>query len=180
MDPAVGLVLCLSCLLLLSLWKQSCRNGKLPPGPMPLPLIGNMLQLGVKNISKSLSNLSKVYGTVFTVYFGRKPTVVLYGYEAVKEALTDRAEEFSGRGSLPVAEKANKGQGVIFSTGNGWKEMQRFSLLTLRNLGVDKRSIEDCVQEKAHCLVEELRKTNDAFYFFLSDYCGHDFQCYVE
>ncbi|XP_035882911.1 cytochrome P450 2C19-like isoform X4 [Phyllostomus discolor] len=110
MDPLVGLVLCLSCLLLLSLWKQSSGKGKLPPGPTPLPIIGNMLQLDVKNISKSLSNLSKIYGPVFTVYFGRKPTVVLHGYEAVKEALIDQAEEFSGRGSFPLVEKANKGR----------------------------------------------------------------------
>ncbi|XP_053520028.1 cytochrome P450 2C18-like [Artibeus jamaicensis] len=160
MDPAVALVLCLSCLLLLSLWKQSSGKGKLPPGPTPLPIIGNMLQLDAKNMSKSFSNLSKVYGPVFTVYFGRRPTVVLYGYEAVKEALIDQAEEFSGRGSFPVFEKANKGKGVIFSTGNEWKEMRRFCLITLRNLGMGKRSIEDRVQEEACCLVEELRKTN--------------------
>ena len=34
-----------------------------------------------------LSQLSEVCGPVFTVYFGMKPTVVLYGYEAVKETL---------------------------------------------------------------------------------------------
>ncbi|XP_053526846.1 cytochrome P450 2C25-like, partial [Artibeus jamaicensis] len=108
----------------------------------------------------SICQLSKVYGPVFTVYFGRRPTVVLYGYEAVKEALIDQAEEFSGRGSFPVVEEANKGKGVFFSTGNEWKEMRRFSLITLRNLGMGKRSIEDRVQEEACCLVEELRKTN--------------------
>ena len=48
--------------------------------------------------------LSEVYGPVFTVYHGMKPTVVLYGYEAVKEALIDLGEEFSGRGSLPLPE----------------------------------------------------------------------------
>ncbi|XP_053778812.1 cytochrome P450 2C19-like [Desmodus rotundus] len=160
MDPAVVLVLSLSCLLLLSLWKQISGKGKLPPGPTPLPIIGNMLQLDVNNISKSLSNLSKVYGSVFTVYFGKKPTVVLHGYEAVKEALIDRGEEFSGRGILPVIEKFKMGKGVVFSTGNAWKEMRRFTLMTLRNLGMGKRSIEDRVQEEARCLVEELRKTN--------------------
>ncbi|XP_065776093.1 cytochrome P450 2C19-like isoform X3 [Muntiacus reevesi] len=160
MDLAVALVLCLCSLLLLSLWKQSSGRGKLPPGPTPLPILGNILQLDVKDISKSLTNLSKVYGPVFTLYFGMKPMVVLHGYEAVKEALIDLGEEFSGRGYLPVSEKVRNGHGVVFSNGKRWKETRRFSLMTLRNFGMGKRSIEDRVQEEARCLVEELRKTN--------------------
>ncbi|PNJ89517.1 CYP2C18 isoform 1, partial [Pongo abelii] len=159
-DPAVALVLCLSCLFLLSLWRQSSGRGRLLSGPTPLPIIGNILQLDVKDMSKSLSNFSKVYGPVFTVYFGLKPIVVLHGYEAVKEALIDHGEEFSGRGSFPLAEKVNKGLGILFSNGKRWKEIRHFSLMTLRNFGMGKRSIEDRVQEEALCLVEELRKTN--------------------
>ncbi|EPY88763.1 cytochrome P450 2C26-like isoform 2 [Camelus ferus] len=108
----------------------------------------------------ALHSLSKVYGPVFTLYFGLKPTIVLHGYEAVKEALIDMGEEFSGRGSFPLAERVNKGYGILFSNGKRWKEMRRFSLMTLRNFGMGKRSIEDHVQEEARCLVEELRKTN--------------------
>lgn len=104
--------------------------------------------------------LSKVYGPVFTLYLGGKPTVVLHGYEAVKEALVDLGEEFSGRGNLPIFEKVGETLGIIFSNGKLWKETRRFSLMTLRNFGLGKRSIEDRVQEEAHCLVEELRKTN--------------------
>ncbi|XP_008593138.1 PREDICTED: cytochrome P450 2C9-like, partial [Galeopterus variegatus] len=160
MDPVVVLVLCLSSLLLLSLWRQSSGRRKLPPGPTALPVIGNTLQLSVKNTKKCFRNFSKVYGPVFTVHFGMKPVVVLYGYEAVKEALIDMGEEFSGRGIFPVVERTNKGHGIIFSNGKRWKETRRFSLMTLRNFGMGKRSIEDRVQEEARCLVEELRKTN--------------------
>ncbi|XP_025736486.1 cytochrome P450 2C41 isoform X1 [Callorhinus ursinus] len=160
MDPVVVLVLCLSCWLLFSLWKQSSGKGKLPPGPTPLPFIGNILQVDVKDISKSLSNLSKAYGPVFTLYFGTKPTVVLHGYEVVKEALIDMGEEFSARGNFPIAEKLNKGHGLLFTNGNRWKEIRRFSLMTLRNLGMGKSDLESRVQEEACHLVEELRKTN--------------------
>ncbi|XP_014720157.1 cytochrome P450 2C19-like [Equus asinus] len=160
MHLVVVLGLCLSCLLLLSLWKQRSRKGKLPPGPTPLPIIGNILQLDVKDINKSFINLSKFYGPVFTLYLGLEPTVVLHGYKAVKEALIDLGEEFSGRGSFPLAERANKGHGILFSNGKRWKEIRRFSLMTLRNFGMGKRSIEDRVQQEACCLVEELRKTS--------------------
>ncbi|XP_069316147.1 cytochrome P450 2C20-like isoform X2 [Eulemur rufifrons] len=159
MDPAVVLVLCLSSLLFLFLWRQSSGRGKLPPGPTPLPIIGNILQIDVKNKNKSFSHFSQVYGPVFTVYFGMKPVVVLHGYETVKEALIDHGEEFSGRGLFPLAERTSKGFGIIFSNGSRWKEIRRFTLMTLRNFGMGKRSIEERVQEEAHCLVEELRKT---------------------
>ncbi|MCP6565298.1 cytochrome P450, partial [Klebsiella pneumoniae] len=76
------------------------------------------------------------------------------------EALIDHAEEFAGRGPLPVFDRINKGLGILFSNGKGWKDIRRFSLMTLRNLGMGKRSIENRVQEEAKCLVEELRKTN--------------------
>ncbi|XP_047409189.1 cytochrome P450 2C55-like [Sciurus carolinensis] len=161
MDLIVALVLGVSCLLLLSLWRQSSGREKLPPGPTPLPIIGNILQIDVKDISKSLTKLSKVYGPVFTLYLGMKPSVVVCGYEAVKEALDDLGEAFSGRGTFPIIERTNTGgHGVIFSNGTKWKELRRFSLMTLRNFGMGKRSIEDRVQEEARCLVEELRKTN--------------------
>ncbi|XP_075830086.1 cytochrome P450 2C26-like isoform X2 [Microtus pennsylvanicus] len=160
MTLGVLLGLVFSCLFLLSLWRQSSERRKLPPGPTPLPIIGNILQVDLKDISKSLKNFSKVYGSVFTLYLGRKPIVVLHGYKALKEAFIDHGDEFAGRGHFPMAEKIGKGHGIVFSSGRTWKEMRRFSLMTLRNFGMGKRSIEDRVQEEARCLVEELRKSN--------------------
>uniref|UniRef100_A0A8C9IRG8 Cytochrome P450 n=1 Tax=Piliocolobus tephrosceles TaxID=591936 RepID=A0A8C9IRG8_9PRIM len=58
MDFYVILAICLSCLILLSLWNESYAKGKLPPGPTPLPIVGNILQLHTKNISKSISMVS--------------------------------------------------------------------------------------------------------------------------
>ncbi|GAB5578632.1 cytochrome P450 2C41-like isoform X2 [Prionailurus iriomotensis] len=139
-------------------------QGKLPPGPTPLPIVGNILQINTNNVSKSISKheieLAESYGPVFTVYFGIKPTVVIYGYEAVKEALIDQSEVFSGRGPFPVLDKSIQGLGIIFSNGEQWKQVRRFSLMVLRNMGMGKKSIEDRIQEEALYLVEALKNTN--------------------
>jgi hypothetical protein len=49
------------CLLLLSLWRWSSGREKLPPGPTPLPIIGNILQINFKQMSKSLADVSMPY-----------------------------------------------------------------------------------------------------------------------
>ncbi|XP_065776121.1 cytochrome P450 2C21-like isoform X2 [Muntiacus reevesi] len=160
MNLFVVLVICLSFLIFLFLWNQRHAKGKLPPGPIPLPIVGNILQINTKNVSKSISKLAEDYGPVFTLYFGMKPTVVLHGYEAVKQVLIDQGDKFSGRGSLPVADHINQGLGIVFSNGEIWKQTRRFSLMVLRNMGMGKRTIEHRIQEEALCLVEALKKTN--------------------
>lgn len=50
--------------------------------------------------------------------------------------------------------------GIAFSHGNVWKATRHFTVKTLRNLGMGKRTIEDKVQEEAKWLVKELKKTN--------------------
>ncbi|XP_053328572.1 cytochrome P450 2F2-like [Spea bombifrons] len=154
MEAICLVVLCLSYLLLLQK-----RRGKLPPGPRPLPLLGNLHQLDTKDLVKSLEALSKKYGPVFTVYLGRKPNVILYGYRAVREALVEQADNFSGRGDFAAVHSFTKGNGIAFSNGEKWKVLRRFALATLRNFGMGKRSVEERIQEEAQFLLEEIGKT---------------------
>ena len=48
-----------------------------------------------------------------TLYLGWQRVVVLVGYDAVKEALVDQGDDFTGRGPLPFLLKATKGYGNI-------------------------------------------------------------------
>lgn len=47
-----------------------------------------------------------------TLYLGWQRTVFLTGYDAVKEALVDQADDFTGRGPLPSLLKVTKGYGA--------------------------------------------------------------------
>ncbi|XP_038622731.1 cytochrome P450 2A13-like [Tachyglossus aculeatus] len=156
---AALLLVCISVLVLLSVRRQWKDRSKMPPGPTPLPFIGNFLRLDTNQITNSLLKMRQKYGPVFTVYLGPRPVVVLCGYQAVKEALLDQAEEFSGRGEQATFDWIFEGFGVSFSQGERAKQLRRFSITTLRDFGMGKRGIEERIQEEAQYLVESFRDT---------------------
>ncbi|XP_004648024.1 cytochrome P450 2A5-like [Octodon degus] len=161
----------LSVIILISIWKQRKLQGKLPPGPTPLPFIGNYLQLDPEHMYNSIMKIRERYGPVFTIHMGTRRIVVLCGYDAVKEALVDQAEEFSGRGEQATFDWLFKGYGVVSSSWDRAKHLRRFSITTLRDFGVGKRGIEERIQEEAGFLLESFRETKGTFIdptFYLS------------
>ncbi|XP_013210325.1 cytochrome P450 2B1-like [Microtus ochrogaster] len=163
MEPSVLLLLALLVgFILLMVWGHPKARGHLPPGPRPLPLLGNLLQMDRRGFLYSFIQLQKKYGDVFTVHLGRRPVVMLCGTEAIREALVDQAEAFSGRAIIALFEPIVQTYGIVFASGERWKTLRRFSLATMKDLGMGKRSVEERIQEEARCLVEELRKSQGA------------------
>uniref|UniRef100_A0A4W6G7I0 Uncharacterized protein n=1 Tax=Lates calcarifer TaxID=8187 RepID=A0A4W6G7I0_LATCA len=131
----VFFVLCLKC--------QRPKN--FPPGPPPLPILGNLLNFSLDNPMRDLERLRKCYGNVYSLFIGPKPAVVIDGVQAMKEAMMSKAADFAGRPeylpkhhmpiSMPVVGM------VLADYGLSWKEHRRFALMTLRNFGLGKQSM---------------------------------------
>ncbi|XP_038623356.1 cytochrome P450 2F2-like isoform X1 [Tachyglossus aculeatus] len=164
MESATLLLLLMMMMMALLGWGLRGRGGPdgLPPGPLPLPLLGNLLQLDPTRLYQSLIKLGNQFGPVFTVYLGPRPCVVLNGYEAVRDALVLQGDQFSGRGDLPVFNRFTRGNGIAFSNGEKWRVLRSFALMSLKNFGLGQRSIEARIQEEASCLGQELAKTDGA------------------
>ncbi|XP_069602742.1 cytochrome P450 2G1-like isoform X2 [Ranitomeya imitator] len=163
-SPGLCSSILLALLLLFMVKKLFGKSGNLPPGPRPLPILGNLLQLKSREIHKPILELSKKYGPIYTLYMGPKPAVVLCGFQAVKEALVDNGDKFSGRAEFPIVDLTSKGYGIAFSNGERWKELRRFSLSTLRDFGVGRRSHEEWIQEEIHHLLDIFQETNGSLF----------------
>ncbi|XP_053330123.1 cytochrome P450 2G1-like [Spea bombifrons] len=145
------------CLFIRSTWNSMYKDRNLPPGPTPLPFIGNLLQIERGQMVKSLMKFTEKYGSVYTLYFGPNPVVVISGYEAVREALITQGDDFGARGKIPTMDSFTRGDGLSFSNGERWRQMRGFTFKTLKNLGFGKKSFELKIQEEAKCMVEELK-----------------------
>ncbi|KAI3444653.1 hypothetical protein Pfo_001318 [Paulownia fortunei] len=75
------------------------KLAKLPPGPNPLPIIGNILELGQKP-HQSLEKLSKIYGPLMRLKLGSMTTVVVSSPEIAKIVLQKYGQVFSSRTTL--------------------------------------------------------------------------------
>ncbi|KAL4936725.1 hypothetical protein BDV06DRAFT_233075 [Aspergillus oleicola] len=73
------------------LWKR------LPPGPPPLPLIGNKLQLPSSKPWIRFREWSETYGPMYTVWLGRRPTIVISDPTIASELLEKRSAKYSTR-----------------------------------------------------------------------------------
>ncbi|XP_056376381.1 cytochrome P450 2C23-like [Hyla sarda] len=164
--PGIGTMLLVFVLtFLVTMWaKRKRQQSKFPPGPTPLPLIGNMLQINFRNIVEEFVQFGSKYGPVSMAYLGPKKMLILNGYDVLREAYMEKGEVFSDRPSLAIPEMVFKGHGVIFTNGERWKQMRRFTISTLRNFGMGKRSLEERVQEEARCLGEEFQKRSGTFF----------------
>uniref|UniRef100_A0ACB8FKC2 Uncharacterized protein n=1 Tax=Sphaerodactylus townsendi TaxID=933632 RepID=A0ACB8FKC2_9SAUR len=156
LGPWVTFVL-LTSVVLAVLWHLG-GSGKtplnLPPGPPPLPFIGNLHLINFRRQDQSFMKLAEKYGPVFTVHFGSQKAVVLTGYKAVKEALQSNADEFVDRPAIPIFVQIQNGNGVFFSSGEKWRISRRFTMSSMRDLGMGKKLIEGRILEELHYLTE--------------------------
>ncbi|KAK2885269.1 hypothetical protein Q8A67_016106 [Cirrhinus molitorella] len=145
-------------MVLFEIFRIHSYRGKIPPGPRPLPFVGTIPQF-LFSPMEFIRSLSE-YGEMTTMYIGRQPAIFLNTIEIVKEALVQNASSFSGRPPIPLLMWVTEGYGIVMATyGHSWRQQRRFTLHSLRNFGLGKKSVEERVTEESRYLVSEMLKS---------------------
>ncbi|XP_029993531.1 cytochrome P450 2F2-like [Sphaeramia orbicularis] len=148
------------CIYFIVLQVRCRRPQNFPPGPTALPMVGNLLNLSLDNPLRDFERLRRIYGDVYSLYIGLRPAVIVSGVQALKEAMVTKATDFAGRPQDLFVNETTEGKGVILvDYGPGWKEHRRFALMTLRNFGLGKQSMEQRILGEIQYIIATLEKS---------------------
>nr|BED43018.1 cytochrome P450 monooxygenase [Trametes versicolor] len=98
-------LLVLALLLVMVLWMRTARSAlPLPPGPKPLPFIGNVFDMPTKRIGPALRELGGKYGDLTYLNMLGQPMIILNSHEAAVGLLEGRSANTSDRPRIVMAE----------------------------------------------------------------------------
>ncbi|VDL85191.1 unnamed protein product, partial [Nippostrongylus brasiliensis] len=113
----------------------------------------------MEGIDVHLLRLKKIYGDVFTLWLPF-PTVVIGGHEALKRTIVRDGESYAGRPDTYIMVLLVQGNyGLLFEENDWYRSQRRFTIQTLKNLGVGKDAIKKTISLLAHRTVEILGKS---------------------
>jgi len=105
---------------------------KLPPGPFPLPILGNVLQLPKRKPWIAFEKWNQYYGDpLITVWIGRAPSIFVNDAWAASDLMEKRANIYSSRprhvvlGDLLGNTHANQ---VLLTYGDQWRVHRKLTV----------------------------------------------------
>ncbi|CAL1534717.1 unnamed protein product [Lymnaea stagnalis] len=131
------------------------------PGPRGIPILGNLLQLG-KKPHLTLTDFRNKYGDVYQITMGSRPTVVINGVKAIRQALVKQAEDFAGRPDFYSFKFIGNGNSMGFGDyGGRWKMHRKIAQNALATFSNKKsQPIETTIRSEADTLVRILLDSN--------------------
>lgn len=139
-------------------------NIKLPPGPTPLPFIGNLLQLG-KKPHKSLAKLAEIYGPIMSLKLGQITTIVVSSPKMAKEILQTH-DQFLSNKAIPNAVQVHdhhKYSMTFLPVSPLWRDLRKIGnsqLLSNKTLeeskGIRSQKLQEFINDiNQSCLINE-------------------------
>src|SRR5687768_10370354 len=97
------------------------------PGPKALPLLGNLLQLDLKQLHRVLERWADQFGPFYKFELGSRPVVVITDPELNQTILKNRPKLYRRLGTIEPVFKEMGITGVFSAEGEDWKRQRRMT-----------------------------------------------------
>nr|ASU87407.1 cinnamate-4-hydroxylase [Camellia sinensis] len=157
------IALFIAVVLAITISKLRGKRFKLPPGPIPVPVFGNWLQVGDDLNHRNLTDLAKKFGQIFMLRMGQRNLVVVSSPDLAKEVLHTQGVEFGSRTRNVVFDIfTGKGQDMVFTVyGEHWRKMRRIMTVPFFTNKVVQQ-YRFGWEEEAGRVVEDVKKNPEA------------------
>eukprot|EP00090_Calanus_glacialis_P046719 TRINITY_DN9300_c0_g1_i1.p1 TRINITY_DN9300_c0_g1~~TRINITY_DN9300_c0_g1_i1.p1 ORF type:complete len:492 (-),score=90.51 TRINITY_DN9300_c0_g1_i1:97-1572(-) len=159
----VVFLLCLICFLSWRLLRKSSSwRGEVPPGPPMHPIFGNIPTMSKLDPRPQFAfhSIAMEFGNLVRLKMGPKFMLLVSGFEEMKELHGNEITE--NRANLQTANLIYRGKfqskGILFNYGEEFKELRRFTLKSLRDLGFGKNSSEEIILEECREVVGKIKE----------------------
>ncbi|KAF9235265.1 cytochrome P450 [Melanogaster broomeanus] len=150
--------------------KQTSRfPHPLPPGPPPLPIVGNIRGINANAPWLTYYEWSKVYGDLVYSRLFNQDVIIINSEKIAKDLLEDRSSNYSDRPNIPTnALFGVDFNGVFMPYGDRWRLQRRFFHQTLK--ADSALRFVPMQQSKAHELLRRLLESPELYTDHLFQY----------
>ncbi|KAH7695343.1 Protein CYP-33C1, partial [Aphelenchoides avenae] len=154
------------------------KRRNLPPGPTPLPLVGNLLDIVKQGSGEdAFIKWKRQFGDVYTYWMGEQPIVAVNDYSKIVDTFQKDSETFAGRTfaqELRVYVGGDVMRGVLLTEGEVWRDQRRFALHVLRDFGMGKNLMQERVLDEVTGVISALKQD------ILRKYAEHDLPVHLD
>ncbi|KAF9237853.1 cytochrome P450 [Melanogaster broomeanus] len=178
MATANWTALCVTVLVCITLVHIGRRRGKkrtsrcphpLPPGPPPLPIVGNVRGINANAPWLAYSEWSKVYGDLVYTRLFNQDIIIINSEKVAKDLLEDRSSNYSDRPNIVTIALFGEGFNTVFMPyGERWRLQRRFFHQSFKADSASR--FVPMQQSKAHQLLRGLLESPELYIDHLFQY----------
>ncbi|KAL3473899.1 putative cytochrome P450 [Aspergillus californicus] len=140
------------------LWKYGRhvpREMRFPPGPAPLPLLGNLHQMPLSNLSLQFQRWAQQYGPIVGLKLGFQHFILLNEPKVIRELIEKRGNIHSGRPDLFLREFGGNRNFILRDNDHTWRRQRKMYHKRL-NVNIVDQYLPFQLMESTHLLKDML------------------------